>query len=257
MSLLPAIPEDGELRAVPPTVVVCGPGTDTAMHAHHVMHVLVAREGALAIEVAGVGSVEAPGVWILPSVPHAIASAGRELAMLFIDPMSREGRTLRRGATGAATFLDERARQALLPRWPRHVGAARDEAWAEAVLATLGAPRAAPPSVVHPGVRRALRRMHEDATPPDLAELARVAELSEGRLIHVFRDEVGIPPRRYLLWLKVQRATGELARGRPITEAAHAAGFADAAHLSRTFRRMFGLTPGELQRNSQYVQARS
>jgi AraC-like DNA-binding protein len=37
------------------------------------------------------------------------------------------------------------------------------------------------------------------------------------------------------------RALERYAAGRPLTEAAHAAGFADSAHLSRTFRRMFGL----------------
>lgn len=32
-------------------------------------------------------------------------------------------------------------------------------------------------------------------------------------------------------------------RGSSLTEAAHVAGFADSAHLSRTFRSMFGIAP--------------
>ena len=60
--------------------------------------------------------------------------------------------------------------------------------------------------------------------------------------------------RRYLLWLRLQDAVRELAAGAPATDAAHAAGFADSAHLSRTFRRMFGITPSDLAR-SQFVQA--
>jgi AraC-like DNA-binding protein len=37
-----------------------------------------------------------------------------------------------------------------------------------------------------------------------------------------------------------------LLRGDSATAAAHAAGFADAAHLSRTFRRHFGVTPAAM-----------
>ena len=35
-------------------------------------------------------------------------------------------------------------------------------------------------------------------------------------------------------------------RGASLTEAAHLAGFADSAHLSRTFRAMFGVAPSLL-----------
>lgn len=35
--------------------------------------------------------------------------------------------------------------------------------------------------------------------------------------------------------------------GSSLTEAAHAAGFADSAHFSRTFRRMFGVAPASLR----------
>jgi len=32
-----------------------------------------------------------------------------------------------------------------------------------------------------------------------------------------------------------------------LTDAAHQAGFSDAAHMTRAFRRMFGVTPSKLQ----------
>jgi AraC-like DNA-binding protein len=68
--------------------------------------------------------------------------------------------------------------------------------------------------------------------------------------MHVFTESVGIPLRRYLLRLRVQRAAGALAAGHTVTEAAHAAGFADAPHLTRTFRRILGATPRDLLRRA-------
>jgi AraC-like DNA-binding protein len=55
--------------------------------------------------------------------------------------------------------------------------------------------------------------------------------------------------RAYLLWSRLDAALGELARGASLTQAAHAAGFADAAHLTRTFRRMVGIVPSSIARS--------
>lgn len=76
--------------------------------------------------------------------------------------------------------------------------------------------------------------------------LARELELSESRLAHLIAEHLGIPFRSYVLWLRLQRAASKMATVRTLTEAAHHAGFSDGAHLSRVFRRMFGIAPSEL-----------
>lgn len=56
--------------------------------------------------------------------------------------------------------------------------------------------------------------------------------------------------RRYLLWLRLRTAL-EMAGAAPsLTAVAHAAGFADSAHLTRTVRRMFGIVPSVLPARS-------
>jgi AraC-like DNA-binding protein len=64
--------------------------------------------------------------------------------------------------------------------------------------------------------------------------------------MHAFTESVGVPLRPYILWLRLQRAACDLIHGVTATEAAHTAGFSDAAHLTRTFRRMLGVTPTQL-----------
>ena len=85
--------------------------------------------------------------------------------------------------------------------------------------------------------------------------LANKVNLSESRLTHLFKEQVGIPIRRYLLWLRLSDALMELSKGGSFTDAAHYAGFSDAAHLSRTYRKMYGNSLYDLARNSQFIQA--
>src|SRR5262249_38187774 len=107
------------------------------------------------------------------------------------------------------------------------------------------------PPRIHPGVGRALRYLRAELGSADshsLERLAAVAGLSASRFMHVFTASVGVALRPYVLWLRLQRALGELMEGATSPGAAHAAGFSDSAHFSRTVRRMLGSTPSELAR---------
>ena len=76
-----------------------------------------------------------------------------------------------------------------------------------------------------------------------MGELAAEVGLSEDRFMHVFKAQMGLPVRRYLLWLRLHRAARLMKAGVTLTEAAHGAGFADSAHMSRTFKENFGVPP--------------
>jgi AraC-like DNA-binding protein len=79
--------------------------------------------------------------------------------------------------------------------------------------------------------------------PPRLVQAARAAHISPSRLTHLFTEQVGIPFRRFVLWLRLRRAAEYVWRTRSLTEAAHAAGFSDLAHFSRVCRATFGVAP--------------
>jgi len=93
-----------------------------------------------------------------------------------------------------------------------------------------------------------LLRDYLDAQCPrivTLTEMSRVAALSPFHLVRSFRERIGVPPCRYLLRRRVQRAQVLLARGMPISKAAQEAGFSDQSHLARHFKRIVGMTPGQ------------
>lgn len=66
--------------------------------------------------------------------------------------------------------------------------------------------------------------------------------LSESRFLHLFREQMGIAWRPFLLWHRMICAINAIIKGSSITDAAHSAGFSDGAHLSRTFRSLFGMS---------------
>ena len=81
---------------------------------------------------------------------------------------------------------------------------------------------------------------------PDLEKLAATCHLSQGRLVHLFTQELGVSIRTYLLWLKMRKAAELFARDIALTEVASTIGFSDSAHLSRVFRTYFSAAPSFL-----------
>jgi AraC-like DNA-binding protein len=97
---------------------------------------------------------------------------------------------------------------------------------------------------IDPRVIRAIEVMQADGfRPTSIATTAAAAGLSSSRLQHLFTAEVGVPLRRYRRWQRLRSAIRVAAAGASLTEAAHAAGFADQAHFSRAFRSTFGAPP--------------
>ncbi|WP_161630008.1 helix-turn-helix domain-containing protein [Desulfogranum mediterraneum] len=81
--------------------------------------------------------------------------------------------------------------------------------------------------------------------------LAGISDCSAFHLIRLFREQLGMSPHAYLVQLRLERARQLLDSGQPIAEAALLAGFADQSHLTRRFKRRYGLTPGSYLRQKQ------
>lgn len=77
-----------------------------------------------------------------------------------------------------------------------------------------------------------------------LDTLAREAGIGPFHLCRVFRRETGLSPHAYQIHVRMRLAKSLLMQGVTISQVAAEAGFADQAHLTRHFKRMFGVTPG-------------
>lgn len=97
-----------------------------------------------------------------------------------------------------------------------------------------------------------LKHDHQLTSP--VKTLAQKTGLSDSRLMHLFKEEIGIPIRRYILWIKILGTLKLLLDGQSFTHAAHHAGFSDSAHFSRTFKHMFGMSISAIFKNSRFIQ---
>jgi AraC-like DNA-binding protein len=79
----------------------------------------------------------------------------------------------------------------------------------------------------------------------DVKTVASEACLSESRFSHLFKEQIGIPLRRYILWCRMENAIRLIANGTNLSQAAYECGFSDPAHLTRTFQEMFGVKPSQ------------
>jgi AraC family transcriptional regulator len=103
----------------------------------------------------------------------------------------------------------------------------------------------APPVAVLRTVELMRQRL---ASSLSLEELAQHAGVSPFHFARLFKTATGHPPHEYLIRLRVDHAQEMIARqGRTLTMAAIAqeSGFADQSHMTRHFRRVLGVTPGE------------
>jgi len=77
-----------------------------------------------------------------------------------------------------------------------------------------------------------------------LTDIAHAAGLPPFQLLRAFERATGMTPHRYQRQARVRFAAGLIRLGHALTEAALAAGFADQAHMTRSFRSTMGVTPG-------------
>ena len=126
----------------------------------------------------------------------------------------------------------------------------------EAVLAIADLLTAASGTVARPAVRpgalplRALWVVRDSiaadpAAWPSAAALERLSGLDRWTLARGFRTAFGTSPSRFRTMRQLDQARRLIAREAPLAEAAASAGFADQSHMSRQFKRAYGLTPGQ------------
>ena len=225
-------------------------------HAHYAIQVVFGSEAGVRLRTSERDEwIAYDGAIIASRQPHSMdASALRYNAVLLLEPETREGRALAEmylhdGIVPISGDTLGHARAALFEAWLE--GSDRDAIIAACsnVIRTLTG-GAQPTTASDERILRAIAyinaRLDQSLT---LEEVAAEACLSPSRFRHLFVEQTGMALRPYILWRRFLRVWELVMRGESLSAAAHAAGFADAAHLTRTSKKIFGFPPSAMHVN--------
>jgi AraC family transcriptional regulator len=221
-------------------------------HEHHAIQLVIGLDGE--IEIRGKASEwkRGHGAVVQPDVVHSYNPRGTLGALVFVDPESSEGIWLRTSLRDDITIVPGQRLSGCVAELKRFVDQPLESMEIQTLIkhCVQSVCTGAPPSRrLDARVTKVLATIQaSDDLRMSIEDAAATAFLSPSRFAHLFKQQVGLPFRRYMLWRKLTRAMLMIGRGRTISTAAHEADFSDAAHLTRTFYQMFGLPPSVLMR---------
>ncbi len=236
----------------PERFLYLGPGTRTSPHRNHAATWLMAQEGDLRVTLASGMVLEGQVIYIPSETGYTSDHAEKMIVALYWEPESNsfQQATARFDTNLARVF---KCQFENLVELKSLCNMNTPLALAEQLLAKIfGLDAFARTRATFSDARidTALNFLRNAPQAYDsIGTLAARVHLSPSRFAHLFKEQVGVPVRRYVLWQKMRRALDLAIAGDSLTTAALSAGFADSAHLSRTVRALMGVAPEFLFRH--------
>ncbi|WP_114765619.1 helix-turn-helix transcriptional regulator [Vibrio rhodolitus] len=228
---------------IPGMLVSYGEMVDTAQHAHALLQLTVFEDsGSLLID----GQLLSSSL-LASNVAHRLQM--KKGWVILVEPQSEVGRCLQQLLVDNQYQEFAFSHELLLPS-ENHFPLPQVIAILQQLSATVDWQQMLGEVTSNdPRIERLLTQLNQcfasECLKPDNWRAEQIAEqlaLSESRFLHLFKQQMGIAWRPYLLWRRLICAVKLIREGESATEAAHRAGFSDSAHLSRTFKSIFGVS---------------
>jgi len=238
-----------------------GKAIDTSAHDHHAIQIALSFDHPFYIKTSEGSFKKVMAVIIDSDQAHECRTNDNQFLLLNIDPMTNAGRALKKMYLNGQTVMELEPGETtkFLKTIEQHLDAEPCDSHLIYDITRQYINKLCILEEATPYDERILKIMkllkEKGDEPLKVEDLAAEVFLSPGRLTHLFKKQVGIPIRKYMLWTRILLALQKVFETRNLREAALYAGFSDAPHFNRTFRKMFGLYPSSILKNSQNVQA--
>lgn len=200
-----------------------------ARHGNPAPCVIAGRRGSVSVIGAG-ERVAGDVLFIRPGVEHEVVCAEGGINVIYLDGLTRSGNF------PCAERLHGRLADIAVDALFQEAGA-QDELRDRLTAGATSIPR--PLGVAIETI------LAEPMLRLSQLELAHRLNMERTGALRLFKAATGLTFRRFKRWSALQHAARRIAAGELVRTAALDAGFADTAHLSRTFRASFGLTPSQ------------
>jgi AraC-like DNA-binding protein len=239
-----------------------GFGLDSDMHKHTAVQLGFSLGEPFRIEYPDKSDYDACYIFLIkPGLPHKILAAETPAFFLWIEPESRLGHQLLRLPSNCIPnrLAIEQITVMTTPDKLRSCEQAKFlfHQLISYVLPTYFETNGSS-TTLDDRVVRVIDYIKEERTFSRTASITQLAErvhLSSSRLRHIFNQHMDISLKQYILWHRLLNSLEIVLKTDSLTQAAYESGFADAAHMSRTFHQTFGLKPSQVLKNSQFIQA--
>jgi len=236
--------------------IFLGLAADASLHESPAIKVCVALDGNFGLRTSDADDwTEYDSAIIAPGQPHAIDGQHNKMVMLLLVPEAKLAQPLAPiFSQNGITRLPEDIVLKIQSIFADFEKRSTDESVEDVCFQMVAAIRSGDYDSIDSRVAQSIEWIRSSRDEGiSVQEIAAGVELSESRFSHLFTENVRIPVRRYLLWLRLRDAMHLLAQGKSLTETAHEAGFSDSAHLTRTFRGMLGIAPSALIKESSLI----
>ena len=223
-----------------------GPLQHNDSHAHSTAVFLAGLYGTFRLRVADSPWLSCRSAVIRAGTPYEFDVGGDPLGVFYLEPSVAGADALAPLVAGAhevnGALVGHADAPLLRSAFEQRLRPGRDNLRAEVGDVVAHAKRRSR-RIIDVRISRSVEALQAATDAVSVSEAAAAAGLSASRFQHLFTREVGVPFRRYRAWHRLRAAIREVVGGSSLTAAAHAAGFADQAHFTRSFRRTFGAPP--------------
>lgn len=208
----------------------------TAKHSHYAIEIVSCTEGSFSITTNLSTYRNIKSVIIPPSLPHSFSCINAKCNLLFFDPLSSIGKYFMQ-QYDLASRGNIIVNPSELDQF--HI---KEKFGISPVLNSIETNFTTDLDFRIISCIQTINSLVADDNVT-LTKLSRASFLSESRLSHLFKNQLGISVHQYILWKKTLLAVSKSREGYSLTECAHYAGFSDSSHFNKVFYKMFGVNP--------------